>query len=406
MTESISPFRAQLEADGAVFAHDNGIELAAHYGDSTAEYHAALRGAVLYDASAAGRLWMYDRDQAALLHRLSTNAIETLKPGQGTQTVLTNHNGRIIDLLTVHMLPAEAEQPPRPNKNAAASYAAHPSPLLLVTSPQQRDAVFSLLRKNIFFSDKVKLEQASATMGQINLYGPQSAALLAAVSGVEHAALPLHHIAPAAIGGVALWVAGLKPLGIDGGQRTVDDDAGSDPPSPVSGHAYALYLPVEGMAAVWAALRAAGAVAMGQVAYDVLRVEAGYGAYARELSLEYIPLETGLWDAISFNKGCYVGQEIIARMESRNRLAKQLRGLRLDTGGATDADAPAQAFALPAKLEVDGKEAGDLTSVVHSPRFGLIGLAYVRSAHAAPGTRVGIVGSTAHGDVVALPFTQ
>jgi len=59
----------------------------------------------------------------------------------------------------------------------------------------------------------------------------------------------------------------------------------------------------------------------------VLRIEQGYGAFGRELSQEYIPLETGLLDAVSFTKGCYVGQEIIARMESRGRLAKVLRGL-------------------------------------------------------------------------------
>jgi folate-binding protein YgfZ len=124
-------------------------------------------------------------------------------------------------------------------------------------------------------------------------------------------------------------------------------------------------------------------------------VEAGHGAFGRELSEEYIPLETGLWDAISFNKGCYVGQEIIARMESRGRLAKQLCGLRLPEGLP-------DGLALPAKLDAAGKEAGDLTSVVESPRHGLIGLAYVRSAHAEPGGRLAVGGADA--EVAELPF--
>jgi aminomethyltransferase len=147
------------------------------------------------------------------------------------------------------------------------------------------------------------------------------------------------------------------------------------------------------MPLVWAALLQAGARPMGQAAYEVLRVEAGYAAHGHELSLEYIPLETGLHDAVSFTKGCYVGQEIISRMDSRKRLAKQLRGLRLS--GLAEA---------PARLAVAGKEAGDLTSVVQSPRFGPIGLAYVRTAHAEPGTRVEIADSDVSGEVVALPF--
>ena len=69
-----------------------------------AAYSAALEGAALYESSALGRVWMRDRDRAALLHRLSSNNIERLKPGEGTQTVLTTPIGRIIDLLTVHCL--------------------------------------------------------------------------------------------------------------------------------------------------------------------------------------------------------------------------------------------------------------------------------------------------------------
>lgn len=342
---------AAQQAAGAVWAEENGQTVLAHYGNVQAEYAAVLNQAAVMDTSTAGRLWIRDRDRAALLHRLSTNKIEGLSVGEGTQTVLTNHNGRIIDLLTVHVLPEQ---------------------LLLVTSAQQRKAVFNLLRNNIFFNDKVKIEDASDSIGQLTLYGPHSADVLARLTASAVADLGLHTITPVTMGGASGWVARCEPLG---------------------GAGFTLYVPVEAMPEVWVAVLGAGVQPLGYAAYDMLRVEAGYGVYGRELSLEYIPLETGLWDAVSFSKGCYVGQEIIARMESRSRMAKQLQGLRLT--GQVDA---------PSKLEVGGKEAGDLTSVVQSPRYGPIGLAYVRLAYHEPGTRVGIAGSEITGEVVALPF--
>lgn len=340
-------------AAGAVFADQAGHRQAVHYGDILREYHAALDSAVLLEASAAGRIWMGDQDRVALLQRLSTNDIAALTPGQGAQTVLTNHNGRIIDLLTVHVFPEE---------------------LLIITSPQQRNAVFKLFRKNIFFTDKVKLAPAGETLGQFMLYGPESGRLLQGLVDAPVDDLPLHGIAAATLNGISVWIARIKPLG---------------------GAGFALYMPAESLPMIWATLVAAGVQPMGQAASDLLRVEAGYGVSEHELSLDYIPLEAGLWDAVSFTKGCYVGQEIIARMESRGRMAKQLRGLKLT--GMVD---------VPRNLAVVGKEAGDLTSVVESPRFGPIGLAYVRTAYLETGTQVGIADSDITGEVVPLPFIQ
>lgn len=320
-----------------------------------AAYRAAREHVACYDSAARGRIWMRDRDRAALLHRLSTNHIERLTPGDGTETVLTTPIGRIIDLLDVYCL-AEA--------------------LLLVTSPGRGPAIAAHLRKNIFFNDRVKLEDASATLAELTLYGPHAAATLAAL-GLPGADLPARGIALTTWQAAPLYVAGAQPLG---------------------GAGYRLIAPPEPLAALGAALAAAGAVPLDAATHEVLRVEHGCGAADHELSQEYIPLETGLWSAVSFNKGCYVGQEIIARMESRGRLAKVLRGLRF-AGPPTLPAAPGMPLA---RLECAGKEAGDLTSLVESPRFGLIGLAYVRTAHAAPGTHLLAAGTPAM--VVELPF--
>jgi len=338
---------------------------------TTAGYHAALKGAALADEGGAGRVFMRGKDRVALLQRLSTNDIAQLRPGQGARTVLTTPIGRIIDVLTVHVL-EEA--------------------LLIVSSPGQGGLVWAHLKKNIFFNDQVSLEAAGRSHSQLALYGPAAAALLEQVSGAALSELRPQHTATIDLVGVPVLVARREPIG---------------------GASFTLYLPSEHLGAVRDALVASGALPLDADTLDVLRVERGYGAFGRELSQEYIPLETGLLDAVSFTKGCYVGQEIIARMESRGRLAKVLRGLKLTTNDegrkTNDAESDPLVFGLssfvaPIKLEVDGKEAGDLTSVVVSPRFGPIGLAYVRSAHAAPGGSVGITGANVRGAVVELPF--
>ncbi|MFV9506034.1 MAG: YgfZ/GcvT domain-containing protein [Oscillochloridaceae bacterium umkhey_bin13] len=318
-------------------------------------YQAAYAGAVLFDESIRGRIWMRDRDRAALLHRLSTNQIERLSPGQGTLTVLTTPIGRIIDLLTVYALDEG---------------------LLIVTSPERGSALASHLRKNIFFNDKVKLEDATLSLGQLLLAGPQAPALLTALE-LPGADLPAYGVVQTGWQDAPLYVVRQRAFGAT---------------------AFWLIAPPATLATLQPALTTAGAQILDPATAKVLRVEHGDPAYGHELSTEYIPLETGLWDAVSFTKGCYVGQEIIARMESRGRLAKRLCGLRL-------AQLPSLPEATPlAKLDAAGKEAGDLTSLALSPVHGPIGLAYVRTAYAEPGTHLLVAGISA--EVVSLPFKR
>src|SRR4051794_20194764 len=250
-----------------------------------AEYTAALEDVVWYDASANGRLRLTDRDRAELLHRLSTNDTNRLKPGDGLRTALVNYNARIIDVLTVYALPEH---------------------LLVTTSADQSSAIMRMLRKNIFFKDRVTVEDLSAETLELHLYGPQAAGVAAQISSVDPRDWPPYHIQAVTGGDAQGWLARIAPLG---------------------GAGFALFAQVADRDAVLGAL--GDIPRLSEPTFDVLRVEAGYPIFGRELSLEYIPLQTRLDDAVSFTKGCYVGQEIIARMESRNRRAKQLMGLRL-----------------------------------------------------------------------------
>lgn len=311
-------------------------------------YQSALTAVARYHEAASGRVRMTGRDRAALLQRLTTNDTEGLAVGAGARTVLVNHNARILDLLTVYVLPEH---------------------LLVTTNPGQGAALTRFLQSKIFFNDQVTVENVTDATTQIALYGPQAAALVERITSINVRDWPLHHIQAATIAGGQAWVARTLPLGGDGFLLLVERSAVDSVQQAV------VDVPL-----------------LDPATYDVLRIEHGYPAPRRELSTEYIPLETGLADAISFTKGCYVGQEIIARMESRNRLAKRLMGLRLD-----------QPVAPGGHLVYENKEAGDLTSVADSPRYGFIGLAYVRTAAATPGTRVQLADGVG-AEVVELPF--
>lgn len=196
-----------------------------------------------------------------------------------------------------------------------------------------------------------------------------------------------------------LHAAGLEPTPAEGSERHVRATLGEHPVRvvragdlPAGG--FVLHVEAEAEAALLAALTAAGAAPLAREAFDVARVEAGLPWYGVDVSEDHLLHETGLLAQLhSFSKGCYVGQEVVARLDGRGgHVNKALRGLRLG--------APAQAGDA---VTLDGAEVGRLTTAVVSPRLGPIALGYVHRNHFAPGTRVEVAGHAA--EVVALPFT-
>ena len=166
------------------------------------------------------------------------------------------------------------------------------------------------------------------------------------------------------------------------------------------GPALQLFTPAERADEVARALLAAGE-ASGVVLGDAMdlerrRVEAGVPRAGRELDESVLPAEARLLEsAVSFRKGCYTGQEVVARLHSRGRRNHLLVGLRFEGVGGV----------LPAKgapLQLEGRRVGEVTSAVPSPRFGDIGLGFVRHEHAEPGTRLALEPGVAEG--AALPF--
>lgn len=314
---------------GAVLAPD-GIPL--HYGDQAAELTAAREAAVLLDRSHEGRLSLTGRDRLALLQRMSTNDVAALQPGQGAPTIFTTPIGRIIDRIMVY------------NRS---------DDVLVLTEPGRGEAVRGYLQRNIFFNDELFLHDLSGETRLFAIHGPR-------------ADIILHNLIPdwptdapfpgreAVIAGAGVFIGRIKP---------------------VSQAAWVAIVASEVAPAVYDALVEAGARPAGSLTYHILRIAAGRPGVGRELSTDYIPLEVGLWDEVSFTKGCYTGQEIIARMESRGKLARTI--VRIELSASVEAPAPLCAES--------GRQVGTLTSSVSAPDGRHYGIGIVNLTFAQPG---------------------
>lgn len=342
------------QRSGAQVAPD-GIPLSYH--DAATEYQAALNHAILLDRSHEARLALAGGSRAAFLQRMSTNDILNLPPSAGRPTIFTNANARIVHRAVVYPHPAGDS-------------------LWLIGGPGRGDALRDYLARQIFYGDDVQITDLSATTAHFALHGVTADALVREVFGAPVADLPPFGCASATLDGVPVVIARDKPL--------------------TGGH-WRLIAPRDAAPALWQALLDRGAphglLAAGSLTYNTLRIRAGMPGYGAEIAPEYIPLEVGLWDEVSFSKGCYTGQEIIARMESRNRLARTLVRLALS--------APVRA---PAELRHEGRPAGTLTSCAQSPDGTIHAMAVVKTAHATPGTTLTVGDQPA--SVVALLGAQ
>ncbi len=311
-------------------------------------YRHVQTGAFVADRSpAAGRVRVTGRDRLDFLHRLSTQDLRELPVGRRATTVLTTPIARIVDQIDVLNLGEH---------------------LLLLTGAGRATAVRKWLTGYIFFRDDVKLIDASTELGQIALFGSGAAEILAAeLAGFD----------PAMVADTVVTLGGLSVLHA----RYMGSDG------------FVLVPPADAVSEWVGRLRARGAALADDDVVEQLRVRAGEPAAGHELTEADLPLELDLWSTVSFSKGCYIGQEILARMESRGKLARRLRGLR--------AAAP---LTLGAEVRAGTGEGvvGAVTSAVVTPDLGPIGLAVLRTA-IEPGQSV--VAGDVPATVVELPFT-
>jgi folate-binding protein YgfZ len=316
-----------------------------------AGYEAAATGAAYFHQAQSGYLRISGMDRHAFLQRQTTNDLRDLKAGLSLVTVLTSPAARILDVLT---LLEELDA------------------IGVITLPGYGGNTARYLKSRIFFMDKVTLEDASAEYSQIDLIGPQVQTVLQRVGLI----IP------------------------DGERHVVSGEITGNPVRVLGQHqpGYRLLFPAAAFSEVSAALGAAGTVPLSPEAYEILRIEAGIPAAGHELSEENTPLETGLAWTVSDNKGCYTGQEVIARQITYDKITRQLVGVHLER--------PAQPGDRLRSLE-EKRSVGTVTSAVTSPRFGSIALAIVRRPYHISGIQLTLGDQTSSSTaiVVDLPFT-
>ncbi|MGH9777087.1 MAG: aminomethyltransferase family protein [Candidatus Acidiferrales bacterium] len=357
--ERRSALEATLGSLGAQFASRRGCRVPERYGDIEAEVRAVRTGAGVIDRTDRAFLTASGPDAASYLHRMTSNEVSGLEPGQGRYALQLDAQGHII--ADFHLLRMDDH-------------------VLLETDWQRRGPLREVLDKYIV-ADDVEVSDASEQLAELQVEGPQSGKLLKAA--LSQGVLPgaeLNH-AWVRFGETPVLVVRVSETGEEG---------------------YRIIFVVEYAQNVWEALaaqrRAVDWKPVGHAALNILRTEAGLPWYDADIDERTLPPEAGLEHrAISYTKGCYLGQEVIERIRSRGHVNRKLTGLRLSMDRS----------ALPpagTKLLHEGKEVGLITTAVHSPTLGAaIALGYVRREHLEPGTKLGVEGGGT-AEVAALPF--
>lgn len=350
-----SPLHPVHERLGARFAEAEGWLLPAHYGDPAGEHAAVRTAAGLLDRSHRGKIEALGRHRASFLQGMLTNDVKVLGPGQGCWAAFLDPHGKVVSLLVVHALEDR---------------------LVLELDPGLTAKTLTALDRYLI-SERVEFRDASGEWGILGCHGPAARSMVEALIQSPLPELPPWHHVHQALDGARLRVVRAEATGEEG---------------------YDLWLPVDRLAEAWERLAALGARPVGQEALDILRVEAGIPWYGADVDDGTLAHEAPLEAAISYTKGCYIGQEVVARVTYRGHVNRKLVGFVLDDGP------------LPGRgdrVVVGGKEVGWITSAVASPALGRgIALGYLRREHWEPGTRVEVhAGARSLGaEVTTLPF--
>ena len=323
-----------------------------------AEYEALISGCGLVDRSERGKLALRGSGAVEFLNGQVTNELADLRPGAGLYAAFLTNKGKMLGDLRI----------------LAVGDGSGVEELLLDTERVALQALFDMIRR-YKIGYEVELHKRTLECALLSLIGPHSRALAlrACDSGGPAPPETEHAHAMASVDRRVVRLVATEAGGLD------------------------LLCGAPDREAVYAALLDAGALPVSEGAAEIVRVERGRPRYGVDIDDGTIPQEAGLNErAVSFTKGCYVGQETVARLYYRGKPNRHLRGLRISR-----AIAPAPPVASGAELRLGERPVGRLGSVVHSPALGDIALALVRR-EAQPGDTLHL--GPAEAEVVELPF--
>jgi folate-binding protein YgfZ len=316
-------------------------------------YTAATSDVAIYDNAKVGRLKATGEDALDLLNRLSTNLVLDIDEGQGTHTVLTTDRGRILDIVTV--------------TNAGGHF-------LILTSPGEAETVVKWLHKYTIMED-LEVENITNDTTLISMIGPGSLSRLENLSGIS--------------------LSGCKDYNI------VNGSLASQEISIIVRHmgnlpCFDILAQSSSKESLLNLFSDSGIASLDSETYNAIRVENAIPSYGREIGDRYNPLEAGLIGSINFQKGCYIGQEVIARLDTYQKVQRRLVKMKF----SDEVD-----IAEECLLTKDEQEVGRITSFCMIPSHGeKIGLGYVRIAFAEIGNTFQLSGDN-HGfaEIVDLP---
>ena len=329
-----------------------GAETALAFSDPRTEFAVLRSGCGVYDLGWRRYFTVSARDRVRWLNGMISNNVRDLQPGHGVYAFVLNPQGHILGDLYIY--------------NRGDDF-------VLETDAGQADKVYSHLKRFIIM-DQVEFKPAQ-DWAAIGLQGPKAEEILR-TAGIEPPALEPMQLSDVKLGATpATLVRGDHPLSTN----------------------YELWLTSDQAPALWDVLVKAGATPTGADALELARIAAGIPRYGQDIRERDLPQETGQMRALSFTKGCYIGQEIVERIRARGSLHRGFAGFRMVEGP------------LPApgsKVQAAGKDVGEITSAVMLPAQEgeiAVALGYVRKEAGAPGATVEI--GTSKAQVEALPFT-
>jgi folate-binding protein YgfZ len=325
------------------------------YGDVPSEYRAGMEGALLFDATDRGAIEVSGADAASFLHRLLSNDVRNLEDGRSQRDLLLSSKGKVLHDFE---LAREREL------------------FRISTTPGTAKALMTAL-DTYLFSEKVKLADSTATHAPLELCGPAAEATLRKAFNVElparERAYTRGEFAGAPLVVTRVPIAGSPGFRVDAGPQK--------------------------SAELWNALVSAGARPGGIVARDILRVEAGRAEPGADIDENVYPQEARLEEAFSLEKGCYIGQEVVAKIDTYGGLNKRLVALKI-----VHDDPIARGTRLYRQDEGEWRDLGVVTSWAYSFVLdtGLV-LAYVKRRHQKPGTELRVGDGPATATIVPIP---